>query len=66
VLSELRRPAHDGTGGALGDCWSAFTNVADLATEVTGTRFNVSPVMAVSAICALYVLLGTAMEHRSE
>jgi len=34
-------------------------------SESVVTRFNVSPVMVVSAICALYVLLGTAMEELS-
>jgi len=32
-------------------------------SESVVTRFNVSPIMVVSAICALYVLLGTAMEE---
>jgi hypothetical protein len=34
-------------------------------SERVVTRFNISPVIALSAICALYVLLGTTMEHRS-
>jgi tripartite ATP-independent transporter DctM subunit len=51
--------------GAL--IFSEFVNIttmpADLKTWVT--HFNVSPIMVVAAICAIYVVLGTAMEELS-
>jgi tripartite ATP-independent transporter DctM subunit len=51
--------------GAL--MFAEFINIttmpADLKTFVS--RFNVSPTMVVAAICAVYVVLGTAMEELS-
>jgi C4-dicarboxylate transporter, DctM subunit len=51
--------------GAL--IFAEFVNItsmpADLKTWVT--RFNVSPTLVVAAICAVYVVLGTAMEELS-
>jgi C4-dicarboxylate transporter, DctM subunit len=51
--------------GAL--IFSEFINIttmpADLRTLVT--RFNIGPTLVVAAICAIYVLLGTAMEELS-
>jgi tripartite ATP-independent transporter DctM subunit len=51
--------------GAL--IFSEFVNITtmpiDLKTWVT--RFNLSPTMVVAAICAIYVVLGTAMEELS-
>jgi C4-dicarboxylate transporter, DctM subunit len=47
--------------------FAEFVNItsmpADLKTWVT--RFNVSPSLVVAAICAVYVVLGTAMEELS-
>ena len=51
--------------GAL--IFSEFINIttmpADLRTLVT--RYNIGPTLVVAAICAIYVLLGTAMEELS-
>ena len=51
--------------GAL--MFAEFVNITtmpnDLKTFVD--RFNVNPILVVAAICAIYVLLGTAMEELS-
>src|SRR5438477_12651944 len=44
-----------------------FVNITTMPADLKAwvTRFNVSPTMVVAAICAIYVVLGTAMEELS-
>jgi TRAP-type C4-dicarboxylate transport system permease large subunit len=51
--------------GAL--MFAEFINITTMPSDLRAwvTRFQVSPVMVVAAICAIYVLLGTAMEELS-
>jgi tripartite ATP-independent transporter DctM subunit len=51
--------------GAL--IFSEFVNITTMPADLKGwvTRFNVGPTMVVAAICAIYVVLGTAMEELS-
>ena len=51
--------------GAL--IFSEFVNITAMPNELKAlvTRFNLSPTMVVAAICAVYVVLGTAMEELS-
>jgi len=51
--------------GAL--IFAEFANIATMPSDLKSwvTRFNVSPIMVVAAICAVYVALGTAMEELS-
>jgi tripartite ATP-independent transporter DctM subunit len=51
--------------GAL--IFAEFVNITTMPADLKGfvTRFNVSPTMVVAAICAIYVVLGTAMEELS-
>src|SRR5262245_7441409 len=49
--------------GAL--MFAEFINITTMPADLKAwvTRFQVSPVMVVAAICAIYVVLGTAMEE---
>jgi C4-dicarboxylate transporter DctM subunit len=51
--------------GAL--IFAEFVNITTMPNDLKSwvTRFNVSPTMVVAAICAVYVVLGTAMEELS-
>ena len=51
--------------GAL--IFAEFVNITTMPADLKSwvTRFNVSPTMVVAAICAIYVVLGTAMEELS-
>ena len=51
--------------GAL--IFAEFVNITTMPNDLKAwvTRFNVSPIMVVAAICAVYVVLGTAMEELS-
>ena len=51
--------------GAL--IFAEFVNITTMPSDMKAlvTRFNVSPTMVVAAICAIYVVLGTAMEELS-
>ncbi len=51
--------------GAL--MFAEFINITTMPNDlkVLVTRFSVSPVVVVSAICAIYIVLGTAMEELS-
>jgi C4-dicarboxylate transporter, DctM subunit len=51
--------------GAL--VFAEFVNITTMPADLKAwvTRFNVSPTMVVAAICAIYVVLGTAMEELS-
>jgi C4-dicarboxylate transporter, DctM subunit len=51
--------------GAL--IFADFINITSMPADLKGfvTRFEVSPIMVVAAICVIYVLLGTAMEELS-
>ena len=51
--------------GAL--IFAEFVNITTMPGDLKSwvTRFNVSPTMVVAAICAIYVVLGTAMEELS-
>src|SRR5262249_38510420 len=51
--------------GAL--MFAEFINITTMPADLKAwvTRFQVSPVMVVAAICAIYVVLGTAMEELS-
>src|SRR5204863_1531964 len=51
--------------GAL--MFAEFVNITSMPKDLINlvTRFNVSPTMVVAAICAVYVVLGTAMEELS-
>jgi tripartite ATP-independent transporter DctM subunit len=51
--------------GAL--IFAEFINITTMPGDLKSwvTRFNVSPTMVVAAICAIYVVLGTAMEELS-
>src|SRR5919198_5579439 len=51
--------------GAL--VFAEFVNITTMPADMKAfvTRFNVSPTMVVMAICAIYVILGTAMEELS-
>src|SRR6185436_4114039 len=51
--------------GAL--IFSEFINITTMPNDLKAwvTRFNLSPTMVVAAICAIYVVLGTAMEELS-
>ena len=51
--------------GAL--IFAEFINITTMPADLKSwvTRFNVSPTMVVAAICAIYVVLGTAMEELS-
>jgi tripartite ATP-independent transporter DctM subunit len=51
--------------GAL--IFAEFINITTMPADLKAfvTRFNVSPTMVVMAICAIYVILGTAMEELS-
>jgi len=51
--------------GAL--IFAEFVNITTMPNDLKGwvTRFNLSPTMVVAAICAIYVVLGTAMEELS-
>src|SRR5262249_31652612 len=51
--------------GAL--IFAEFINITTMPADLKAwvTRFNVSPTMVVAAICAIYVVLGTAMEELS-
>ncbi len=47
--------------------FAEFINITTMPGDLKSwvTRFNVSPTMVVAAICAIYVVLGTAMEELS-
>ena len=51
--------------GAL--MFAEFINITTMPADLKAfvTRFEVSPIMVVAAICAIYVILGTAMEELS-
>ncbi len=51
--------------GAL--MFAEFVNITTMPKDLTAfvTGFNVNPIMVVAAICAIYVVLGTAMEELS-
>jgi C4-dicarboxylate transporter, DctM subunit len=51
--------------GAL--IFADFINITSMPADLKGfvTRFELSPIMVVAAICVIYVLLGTAMEELS-
>jgi tripartite ATP-independent transporter DctM subunit len=51
--------------GAL--MFAEFINITTMPSDLKAwvTRFQVSPLMVVTAICAIYVVLGTAMEELS-
>jgi len=51
--------------GAL--IFAEFVNITTMPNDLKSwvTRFNLSPTMVVAAICAIYVVLGTAMEELS-
>ena len=51
--------------GAL--MFAEFVNITTMPNDLKAfvDRFNVSPILVVAAICAIYVLLGTAMEELS-
>ena len=51
--------------GAL--MFAEFVNITTMPADLKAfvTRFNLSPTMVVAAICAIYVVLGTAMEELS-
>jgi TRAP-type C4-dicarboxylate transport system permease large subunit len=51
--------------GAL--MFAEFVNITTMPADLTAlvTRWQLSPVMVISAICAIYVILGTAMEELS-
>jgi C4-dicarboxylate transporter DctM subunit len=51
--------------GAL--MFADFINITSMPADLKGfvTRFELSPIMVVAAICVIYVLLGTAMEELS-
>jgi TRAP-type C4-dicarboxylate transport system permease large subunit len=51
--------------GAL--IFAEFVNITTMPADLKGwvTRYNLSPTMVVAAICAIYVVLGTAMEELS-
>ena len=51
--------------GAL--MFAEFVNITTMPNDLKAfvERFNVSPIMVVAAICAIYVILGTAMEELS-
>jgi TRAP-type C4-dicarboxylate transport system permease large subunit len=51
--------------GAL--MFAEFVNITTMPGDLKGlvTRFDVPPVVVVAAICAIYVVLGTAMEELS-
>jgi tripartite ATP-independent transporter DctM subunit len=51
--------------GAL--IFSEFVNITTMPSDLKDwvTRFHVSPTLVVAAICAIYVVLGTAMEELS-
>jgi TRAP-type C4-dicarboxylate transport system permease large subunit len=51
--------------GAL--IFAEFVNITTMPSDLRNwvTRFNLSPTMVVAAICAIYVVLGTAMEELS-
>jgi tripartite ATP-independent transporter DctM subunit len=51
--------------GAL--IFSEFVNITSMPADLKSwvTRFNLSPTMVMAAICAIYVVLGTAMEELS-
>jgi C4-dicarboxylate transporter, DctM subunit len=51
--------------GAL--IFAEFVNITTMPADLKGwvTRFNLNPTMVVAAICAIYVVLGTAMEELS-
>ena len=51
--------------GAL--MFAEFVNITTMPKDLTAfvTSFNVNPIMVVAAICAIYVVLGTAMEELS-
>ena len=47
--------------------FAEFVNITTMPADLKAfvTRFNLSPTMVVAAICAVYVVLGTAMEELS-
>jgi tripartite ATP-independent transporter DctM subunit len=51
--------------GAL--MFAEFVNITTMPADLKAfvTRFNVTPIMVIAAICVIYVLLGTAMEELS-
>ena len=51
--------------GAL--MFAEFVNITTMPADLKAfvTRFNVNPTLVVAAICAIYVMLGTAMEELS-
>src|SRR5690606_33986655 len=51
--------------GAL--MFAEFINITTLPTDLVGfvKRFEINPILVVAVICAIYVLLGTAMEELS-
>jgi tripartite ATP-independent transporter DctM subunit len=51
--------------GAL--MFAEFVNITTMPNDLKAfvDRFNVSPILVVAAICAIYVILGTAMEELS-
>ena len=51
--------------GAL--MFAEFVNITTMPADLKAfvTRFELSPILVVAAICAIYVLLGTAMEELS-
>jgi C4-dicarboxylate transporter DctM subunit len=51
--------------GAL--MFAEFINITTMPSDLKAwvTRFSISPIMVVAAICAIYVVLGTAMEELS-
>src|SRR5436190_750475 len=51
--------------GAL--IFAEFVNITTMPADLKGwvTRYHLSPTMVVAAICAIYVVLGTAMEELS-
>src|SRR4030095_2578278 len=51
--------------GAL--MFAEFVNITTMPADLTAlvTRWQLSPIMVISAICAIYVILGTAMEELS-
>jgi TRAP-type C4-dicarboxylate transport system permease large subunit len=51
--------------GAL--MFAEFVNITTMPNDLKAfvERFNLSPILVVAAICAIYVILGTAMEELS-
>ena len=47
--------------------FAEFVNITTMPNDLKAfvTRFELSPLMVVAAICAIYVVLGTAMEELS-